>query len=776
MGTRILDLLQLQNLTKRDPSAYKEEFLLQYQHYLTQLQIFQLKPTKEFKHFSQLVSYLSHVCVCYPKELSEFPKQISDLLENNCNNLEPELRRILAKSLILMRNRNLLPQIQMLSLFFKLFRVHDKPLRSLLYSHIVSDIKNTNLKQKNQKLNRTLQNFMFTMMNDDSEIASKMSLKVMIDLFRKKIWHDTKTVNVISNGVFSKNSKILITTLNFFLHIDNPDKPDEEDEEEAIKEKRAKDNFRKKSLAHRVGKKTKGRITRLAKSKVDLKKAKQEEDNKLQPNFPAIELIHDPQGYCEKLFNVLVKTTEKFETRIMIMNFISRLIYVHKLMVYNFYPFLQKYLQPHQKNITYLLAVLAQSCHELVDPDVLKPLVMTIAKYFVNDGCGSDVIAIGLNTIRSICSRCPLAIDTVLLADLIQYREKKEKGVAMASKSLLQFYRDNYPSMLPKKERGKNKTDVGLLAFGHQKVSQGIDGLDLLMDEELNARLDAIEAGEEFESDDDDDESGDDDDDSWEDVDTETVDVEDDNSEWVTDDESEEEEEVEEGEEIEEGEEEVEDDDEGDWEEVDEEEVEGEEEEEEEEIEGEEEDDDDEEWEDVDEEELEEEEEEEEEEEIKPKKTNKKLQQKEKVEVLRTDDIKVLTDEELIRIRKLRILKEARENNKQYEDMDQDDDNGENVHGLIKPEDLRGAHKKKKEEKLERIARAKEGRDGGYGSKASRRDKTGKSTTNEYKAKVTKPFVLTLKTKKVRGKSLKSFRDRQIGQREHAARQKRGRH
>ncbi|KAK5575873.1 hypothetical protein RB653_007007 [Dictyostelium firmibasis] len=764
MGTRILDLLQLQNLTKRDPSAYKEEFLLQYQHYLTQLQIFQLKPTKDFKHFSQLVSYLSHVCACYPKELSEFPKQISDLLENNCNNLEPELRKILAKSLILMRNRNLLPQIQMLSLFFKLFRVHDKPLRSLLYSHIVADIKNTNLKQKNQKLNRTLQNFMFTMMNDDSDIASKMSLKVMIDLFRKKIWHDTKTVNVISNGVFSKNSKILITTLNFFLHIDNPDKPDEDDEEEAVKEKRAKDNFRKKSLAHRVGKKTKGRVTRLAKSKVDLKKAKQEEENKYQPNFPAIELIHDPQGYCDKLFNVLVKTTEKFETRVMIMNFISRLIYVHKLMVYNFYPFLQKYLQPHQKNITYLLAVLAQSCHELVDPDVLKPLVMTIAKYFVNDGCGSDVIAIGLNTIRSICSRCPLAIDTVLLADLIQYREKKEKGVAMASKSLLQFFRDNYPSMLPKKERGKNKSDIGLLAFGHQKVSQGIDGLDLLMDEELNARLDAIEAGEEYESDDDNDDD-DDEEDGWEEVNEgETVDGEDNNSEWVSDDEGEEEEGEDEDEEVE-GEEEVEDDDDDEeWEEVEEDdeniELEGDDDDE-----DDDEDDDDEEWEEVD---------EEEEEEVKP---TKKPQQKEKVEVLRTDDIKVLTDEELIRIRKLRILKEARQNNKQYEDMDQgDDDDGENVHGLIRPEDLQGAHKKKKEEKMERIARAKEGRDGGYGSKASRRDKTGKSTTNEYKAKVTKPFVLTLKTKKVRGKSLKSFRDKQISQREHSARQKRGRH
>eukprot|EP01132_Coremiostelium_polycephalum_P002434 gene2434-3004_t len=511
---RILDLLQLQNLTKRDPGGYKDEFQLQYNHYLTQLQIFQLKPTKDYKHFSQLVSYLSHVAMCYPKEMSDFPKQISDLLENNCNNLEPELRRILAKCLILLRNRNLIPQTTLLSLFFKLFRVHDKPLRKLLYTHIVSDIKNTNLKQKNQKLNKSLQNFMYTMLNDSSEIASKMSLKVMVELFRKKIWHDAKTVNVIKDGLFSKNSKIIITTLNFFLHIDNPDKVDSDDEEEAGKETRAKEKFRKMSLSNRVGKKTKGRKTRLSKSKMDLKKVRQEEENKTQPNFPAIELIHDPQGYCDKIFNMLVKTTEKFETRVMMMNFISRLIYTHKLIVFNFYPFIQKYLQPHQKNITNLLAILAQSCHDLVDPDILKPLVMTVAKYFVNDGCNPEVIAIGLNTIRNIVTRCPLSMDKVLLQDLIQYQDKKEKGVKMASKSLLQFFRDNYPSLLSKKDRGRNKTDIKPLEYGHQQVNEGVDGIELLYDEELNRKLDRMEADngewEEVDENDEDDEDSDD--------------------------------------------------------------------------------------------------------------------------------------------------------------------------------------------------------------------------------------------------------------------------
>jgi len=73
-------------------------------------------------------------------------------------------------------------------LFFKLFRCKDKTLRQMLYSHIVTDIKNLNEKHRNQKVNRTLQNFMYTMLNDPSEIAAKKSLDVMIDLYRKRIW------------------------------------------------------------------------------------------------------------------------------------------------------------------------------------------------------------------------------------------------------------------------------------------------------------------------------------------------------------------------------------------------------------------------------------------------------------------------------------------------------------------------------------------------------------------------------------------------------------
>lgn len=67
------------------------------------------------------------------------------------------------------------------------------------------------------------------------------------------------------------------------------------------------------------------------------------------------------QSFAEKLFVRLQKSTgEKLETRTAMITLISRTIGVHKLLLLNFYPFLQRYLQPHQRDVTTLLAALIQ--------------------------------------------------------------------------------------------------------------------------------------------------------------------------------------------------------------------------------------------------------------------------------------------------------------------------------------------------------------------------------------------------------------------------------
>ena len=55
------NLPQLQNLIKRDPAAYKEEFLQQWNHYKSILGIFQTNPAEQSEEFREMVTFISQV-------------------------------------------------------------------------------------------------------------------------------------------------------------------------------------------------------------------------------------------------------------------------------------------------------------------------------------------------------------------------------------------------------------------------------------------------------------------------------------------------------------------------------------------------------------------------------------------------------------------------------------------------------------------------------------------------------------------------------------------
>jgi protein SDA1 len=69
--------------------------------------------------------------------------------------------------------------------------------------------------------------------------------------------------------------------------------------------------------------------------------------------FPAINLLNDPQGVAEKVFKRLRSSNERFEVKLLMMNFISRVIGGHQLLMLPFYSFLQRYIQSHQVYYTH---------------------------------------------------------------------------------------------------------------------------------------------------------------------------------------------------------------------------------------------------------------------------------------------------------------------------------------------------------------------------------------------------------------------------------------
>jgi protein SDA1 len=55
------NLPHLQNLIKRDAGSYKEEFLLQWQHYQSSYAIFMLRPDEESQSFVELAGFIAQV-------------------------------------------------------------------------------------------------------------------------------------------------------------------------------------------------------------------------------------------------------------------------------------------------------------------------------------------------------------------------------------------------------------------------------------------------------------------------------------------------------------------------------------------------------------------------------------------------------------------------------------------------------------------------------------------------------------------------------------------
>lgn len=189
---------------------------------------------------------------------------------------------------------------------------------------------------------------------------------------------------------------------------------------------------------------------------------------------------------AEKLFKQLETTNKRFEVKLMVLDVISRLIGLHNLFVFNYYPFIQRFMQPHQREVTRILQFAAQASHELVPPDVLEPILKTLANNFITERNSSDVMAIGLNAVREICTRCPLAINEDLLRDLAQYKTYRDRSVMMAARSLIHLFRTTRPELLHKKDRGRPTEateELTMIDYGKVDAKDYIPGAEVLLEE-----------------------------------------------------------------------------------------------------------------------------------------------------------------------------------------------------------------------------------------------------------------------------------------------------
>ena len=425
-----IDFNRLQTLIKGDNYAYRDEFYQHFHHFKALYRMLLLNPSNGHVFISKLALFLSNVVYLYNDVSDEFSYDILFLLKENFTLYKSSFIFTLSKCVVILRNYKVISIDNMIEIFLHLFTLQSKCLRKFIFTQLLFQICKVS---SNSSIKCTIQNGFHSQFLQENLLKQYLASELTIELFNRNIWNNEKSVFLLQLSVLSKVRKISVNAVRFFIRpiyansIETSSSSDEDFYE----------------------------ISKLGNRKRKITCMKNAKSKHSEHSFHAIDLVRDPNDFVVNLIKRLESKNDQFEHLLEKICLIGLLIWTHKLVVPQFYTFLQRYLKPHQQQVTRILAYLSQAVHELLDESTLEPLVQSIISNFVTEHNTAEAMTVGLNTVREIALKCPGILTQELLSDLIRYRKFKNKNVVMASRSLLQLYRHVDRELLPKRDRGK---------------------------------------------------------------------------------------------------------------------------------------------------------------------------------------------------------------------------------------------------------------------------------------------------------------------------------
>lgn len=160
-----------------------------------------------------MVHFLAHVSQCYTEIAQPFSECLVELLDMHATILHPQLRMQLLQALMHMRHKKILNAEPILALCFRLSSCHDKMLRATLHSYIIQDIKLANSKSRNDRLNKSIQNYLYRVIevcsnnvlisicgSEISKTAAGLVHRVMEKRQSKGHWQYAQTCGDVRSG------------------------------------------------------------------------------------------------------------------------------------------------------------------------------------------------------------------------------------------------------------------------------------------------------------------------------------------------------------------------------------------------------------------------------------------------------------------------------------------------------------------------------------------------------------------------------------------------
>jgi protein SDA1 len=153
------------------------------------------------------------------------------------------------------------------ALFPILIATHSKSLRAFLFKKILSDIRSSNVKTTNHRLNKSMQTTLYNLIASDKTSSKGLwAVKFTRELWKRQIWTDAKAVDIMKEAALADNEKVIGGGTRFFLGGDK--------EREELEDESSDEEIDMSAIRHQVGinKKTKKRSRELRKAAATVKK------------------------------------------------------------------------------------------------------------------------------------------------------------------------------------------------------------------------------------------------------------------------------------------------------------------------------------------------------------------------------------------------------------------------------------------------------------------------------------------------------------------------
>ena len=461
-------LPQYQDRVKRDKESYKEEFLKILKKFEEQFNIFLFNPSREIKGFKELLMFFAHLSHLFKEETAFIPKGLCKIISENYLTIPHEVRLTIVDSLSIMCKSGILSLLEVIPLFFNLMRCQDKILRKRLTDYIISSLTKVNEKHKNVNINKNIQNFCEKLLEDSNKKLARKTLNIIVNLYQKKIWNDSRTINMLANiTVNAKDIKISSAGCKFFLSEYDTEQGDSSDEED-LEELKNKYKLLGKGYSQKT-KKRKAKLKQLMKSI----ERKEERNKKIKTNtnFLPIDQLNDPYTFAEKLFHLMSSfQSGNFSHKLIILRLLGRILGRHRLIINNFFNSMIPLIKAEQKDLSIILASIIEATHDQIPPIELESLIKKLFDFFISDVLPPQQITLGLHTLYGIMERCPYCINEEYFNICEELRNYKNKSVANAARAVCNLY----------KEHSDKKGIENGFGFGDAKNNDTIEGIELL--------------------------------------------------------------------------------------------------------------------------------------------------------------------------------------------------------------------------------------------------------------------------------------------------------